>query len=82
MTDPKNTRNRKRRWPWVIAGILLLIGVWQLIADLYLEEEKQLRRQLRETVPGVKMTSTIGLATCGKKCRMINKNGWMSLAKI
>jgi pimeloyl-ACP methyl ester carboxylesterase len=50
MTDPKNTRNRKRRWPWVIAGILLLIGVWQLIADLYLEEEKQLRRQLRETV--------------------------------
>ena len=50
MTDPKNTRNRKRRWPWIIAGILLLIGLWQLVANLYREEEKQLRRQLREAV--------------------------------
>ncbi len=50
MNEPKNTRNKKRRWPWVVAGILLLIGLWQLMADLYREEEKQLRRQLRETV--------------------------------
>jgi pimeloyl-ACP methyl ester carboxylesterase len=50
MNDPKNTRTKKRRWPWVIAGILLLIGLWQLFANLYREEEKQLRRQLRETV--------------------------------
>jgi len=50
MTDPQNTRNKKRRWPWIIATILLLIGLWQLIADQYREEEKQLRRQLRETV--------------------------------
>jgi pimeloyl-ACP methyl ester carboxylesterase len=46
----KNTLNKRRRWPWVIAGILLIIGLWQLFANLYQEEEKELRRQLRETV--------------------------------
>ena len=50
MIDLNHTRTKKRRWPWVIAGILLLIGLWQLFANLYQEEEKQLRRQLRETV--------------------------------
>jgi pimeloyl-ACP methyl ester carboxylesterase len=50
MNDPKNTLNKKRRWPWVIAGILLMIGLWQLFANLYREEEKQLRRQLRESI--------------------------------
>ena len=50
MNDPKNTRTKKRRWPWIIAGIVLLIGLWQLAANFYLEEEKALRRQLRETV--------------------------------
>ena len=50
MDAQKNKQAKKRRWPWVIAGILLLIGVWQLVANLYREEEKQLRRQLRETV--------------------------------
>jgi pimeloyl-ACP methyl ester carboxylesterase len=50
MTDPKNTRTKKRRWPWIIGGIFLIIGLWQLLANLYQEEEKQLRRQLRETV--------------------------------
>jgi hypothetical protein len=50
MNEQKNTRAKKRLWPWVIAGILLLIGLWQLVADHYREEEKQLRRQLRETV--------------------------------
>ena len=37
-------------WPWVLGGILLLIGSWQLFANLYREEEKDLRRQFRETV--------------------------------
>ena len=50
MNDPKNPPTKKRRWPWFIAAILLIIGLWQLLADLYREEEKQLRRQLRETV--------------------------------
>ena len=50
MNDQKNTRTKKRRWLWVIAGILLLIGLWQLVANLYREEEKQLRRQLRESI--------------------------------
>ncbi len=50
MNDQKNTRTKKRRWLWVIAGILLLIGLWQLFANLYREEEKQLRRQLRESI--------------------------------
>ena len=50
MIGLKHTRTKKRRWPWVIAGILLAIGLWQLFANLYREEEKQLRRQLRETV--------------------------------
>jgi hypothetical protein len=49
MIDPKNKRIRKRRWPWVIGGIFLLIGLWQVAINPYLEEEKQLRRQLRET---------------------------------
>ena len=50
MNDPKNTRTKKRRWPWIIGGILLIIGLWQLLANLYQEEEKQLRSKLRETV--------------------------------
>jgi pimeloyl-ACP methyl ester carboxylesterase len=50
MDDQRNTQRKKRRWPWIIAGILLLIGLWQLVANFYQEEEKQLRRQLRETV--------------------------------
>lgn len=41
---------KKRRWLWALMGILLLIGLWQLVASLYLEEEKELRRQFRETV--------------------------------
>jgi pimeloyl-ACP methyl ester carboxylesterase len=48
--NEKNRWIKKRRWPWVIGGILLLIGLWQLFTNLYREEEKQLRRQLRETV--------------------------------
>ena len=50
MTDNNNKWIKKKRWPWVIGGILLLIGLWQLFTNLYGEEEKELRRQLRETV--------------------------------
>ena len=50
MMDLKNKRTKKRNWLWVIVSILVLIGLWQLIASFYLEEEKELRRQLRETV--------------------------------
>ena len=50
MKDAKNKRPKKRRWPWIIGGVLLGFGLWQLVANFYLEEEKQLRRQLRQTV--------------------------------
>jgi len=50
MNDRKNKRTRKNRWLWVIGGLLLLLGLWQLFTNLYREEEKELRRQLRETV--------------------------------
>ena len=50
MKDTKNKRNKKRRWFWAAVGILVLIGLWQLVASFYQEEEKQLRRQLRQTV--------------------------------
>ena len=47
----KNTRRiRKRRWPWVIGVILLFLGLWQLFTSTYREQEKELRRQFRETV--------------------------------
>lgn len=50
MNDQENKGIKKKRWLWAIGGILVLIGLWQLIASFYLEEEKELRRQLRETV--------------------------------
>jgi pimeloyl-ACP methyl ester carboxylesterase len=50
MNIPKNKRAKKRRWFWIIGGILLIFGLWQFFANLYREEEKQLRSQLRETV--------------------------------
>ncbi len=50
MQDPKNKKPKKRRWLWIIGGVLLFIGLWQLVANFYQEEEKELRRQLRETV--------------------------------
>ena len=50
MNAKKDRRTKKTRWPWVIVGILLLVGLWQVFTNLYQEEEKELRRQLRETV--------------------------------
>ncbi|MFA9614212.1 MAG: esterase/lipase family protein, partial [Deltaproteobacteria bacterium] len=50
MNENRNRRTKKRRWLWVIGGILLLLGVWQLFTNMYREQEKELRRQFRETV--------------------------------
>ena len=50
MNDPKNKRTPKRSWFWIIGGGLMVVALWQLVADHYQEEEKQLLRQLRETV--------------------------------
>jgi pimeloyl-ACP methyl ester carboxylesterase len=50
MNEETNRTIKKRRWLWVIGGILLLLGLWQLFTNIYGEEEKALRRQLRETV--------------------------------
>jgi pimeloyl-ACP methyl ester carboxylesterase len=41
---------KKGRLLWVIGGILLLIGLWQLSANFFKEEEKELRTQFRETI--------------------------------
>ena len=50
MNDKKNRKTRKKRWLWVIGTLLLLLGLWQLFTNPYREEEKELRRQLRQTV--------------------------------
>jgi hypothetical protein len=50
MNDSQKTKTKRRRWPWVMGGILLLVVSWQLMADLFRKEEKQMRRQLRETL--------------------------------
>jgi pimeloyl-ACP methyl ester carboxylesterase len=50
MNDHNNKRTPRRRWPWIIGGVLLLVGLWQVVSNIYQEEEKQLRRQLRQTV--------------------------------
>lgn len=60
-------QNKKKRWPWVIVAILLVIGLWQLFTSLYKEEEKTLRSRIRETVKekfpeqAVEFSQTIGL---------------------
>lgn len=46
----KSKRAKKKRWTWIIGSILLLIGLWLMVTNLYREEEKKLRRRLRETV--------------------------------
>ncbi len=50
MNDAKNKRPKKRRWIWIIGSVLLVVGLWQLVSNIYQEEEKHLRRQLRQTV--------------------------------
>lgn len=50
MNKQKEKRNKQKRWPWVIGGIVLLFGLWHLISNFYLEEEKELRSQFRYSV--------------------------------
>jgi pimeloyl-ACP methyl ester carboxylesterase len=50
MNDDRNRRTKKTRWLWIIGAILLFLGFWQLFTSTYREQEKELRRQLRETV--------------------------------
>ena len=50
MNDDRSKRTKKTRWLWVIGAILLFLGLWQLFSSTYREQEKELRRQFRETV--------------------------------
>jgi len=61
------THTPKKRWPWIVAAILLLIGLWQLFSNLYKEEEKTLLSRFRQTVKdkfpeqATEFSQTIGL---------------------
>jgi pimeloyl-ACP methyl ester carboxylesterase len=41
---------KRRRWLWMLCLAIVLLGLWELFTSFYQEEEKELRRQLRETV--------------------------------
>lgn len=41
---------RRRRWRWAMGLAILLGGLWFVVTDAYREEEKELRKQLREAV--------------------------------
>lgn len=41
---------KRRRWLWVICLAIILVGLWELFTNFYREEEKELRRQLRQAV--------------------------------
>jgi pimeloyl-ACP methyl ester carboxylesterase len=50
MNDARTGWKSKRRWLWIVGCALLLIGLWQVLTNLYSEEDKALREQLRQTV--------------------------------
>jgi len=50
MVEQQTKKIKKRRWPWIIGTILLIVGMWLIFTNFYQEEEKTLRRQLREAV--------------------------------
>ena len=50
MDDHDKNRSKRRFWPWIGAGVILLFGLWQLVTHTYVEEEKALRSQVRKTV--------------------------------
>jgi pimeloyl-ACP methyl ester carboxylesterase len=41
---------RRRRWVWIVCAAVFIFGLLHLLSNTFREEEKQLRRQLRETV--------------------------------
>jgi pimeloyl-ACP methyl ester carboxylesterase len=45
-----NNKNKKILWPKIIGSIILLFGLWQFFSNIYQEEEKELRTQIRKTV--------------------------------
>ena len=49
MSDTKK-KSQKKRWLFIFVAIVLLLGVWQFLANTYKEEEKELRSQIRQTV--------------------------------
>jgi len=59
--------SKRRRWLWIVCLAFVLVGLWELFTGIYREEEKELRRQLRETVKEkfpeqtAKFSRTIGL---------------------
>lgn len=42
--------SKQRRSLWIVCLAIIVVGLWQLFANIYREEEKNLRRQLREAV--------------------------------
>jgi pimeloyl-ACP methyl ester carboxylesterase len=67
MDDRKIRWIKKRPWLWIGGAVLLLIILWNGVSDLYREQDKDLRRQLRETVKeqfpeqNAKFSQTFGL---------------------
>ncbi len=41
---------KKRRWLLFVGGLLLLVVCWHVITNFYREEDKEIRRRLRQTV--------------------------------
>ena len=58
---------KRRRWVWMLCLAIVLLVLWEVFTSFYREEEKELRRQLRETVKKqfpeqtAKFSQTIGL---------------------
>jgi pimeloyl-ACP methyl ester carboxylesterase len=50
MTDRDRKEKKSRMWVWIIGAVLLVILGWNLFTNVFREEEKELRSQLRETV--------------------------------
>lgn len=68
MNEPEKRPNSKRRWPWMVVGVLLLVVLGHVLADRYRDQEKALRTSLRETVEEAfpdqkaRFSETFGLA--------------------
>ncbi len=68
MNERKSPDGRKRRWVPVILGLFVLLVLWQVFANLYPEEDKELRVKLRETVrekypeQAARFSQTLGLS--------------------
>jgi pimeloyl-ACP methyl ester carboxylesterase len=67
MTNLTRKTRLIKRLLWGLVGMFLLLGVWQLVADNFREEEKDLRSQLRNSVKKAfpqqteKFSKTLGL---------------------